>query len=125
MSRAERAADRAWRENRELREALRHLQDDGGDGNGGDMDLWQQSVENRLTELSSRVLWLAGGIAGSFVILLTVFLTQISATNSRVDGLGDRLGKVEATVERLDERTAAMQKQQGGMDAKLDKLLAQ
>ena len=87
------------------------------DDNGGDMDIWQQSVETRLGELSSRILWLAGGLAIGFVTLLGIMLT-------RTDGLGDRLAKVEATVERLDERTAAIQKQQDGMDTKLDKLLA-
>ena len=103
--------------------AVIDTQDDGtplnfgdGDGTSGGMDAWQTSVESRLAELSSRVLWLAGGIGGGFLVLLTIML-------ARTDTLGDRVAAVDRTatvvVQKVDQSEQRLERIEHLLDERL------
>lgn len=88
----------------------------GGDGDDGMADL--------LGRVSRLEQWFAGVVIGGLILFAGVAWTLHSSVAGRVDSLGDRIAKVEGGLERVDERTAAMQRQQDKMDGKLDELVS-
>ena len=99
-----------------LQAEVERLKSGGPGGTSDGMDPWQSSVETRLGELSSRVLWLAGGIAISFVTLLTILLT-------RTDGIIDRLSNVENATSVISTKIDQFDKRSERIERILDERL--
>lgn len=81
------------------------------------MESWQASVDRRL-----------GQTEGDIRSLLRYGAAAVVALALAIGGLylytGSQVAPLQSTVSRLDERTAAIQKQQDSMSAKLDQLIA-
>lgn len=95
------------------------------------MESWQASVDRRLgaaetslSDLMWKGIYAACALAAMIAGLYLYIGAQISGVDDRSSKLADRVAVVEATTARVDERTAAIQKQQEKMDGKLDELVS-
>lgn len=81
------------------------------------MESWQASVDRRLKQGEDDIRSLLRyGVAAVVALALAIGGLYLFT--------GSQLDPLKVTVGRLDERTAAIQKQQDGIDAKLDQLIA-
>jgi hypothetical protein len=87
------------------------------------METWPASIDRRVGQAETDVRTLLNRGAIAVVALAAMIGGLYLFVGAQDRDIERRLSAVEATVSRLDERTASMQKQQDDMDGKLDKLL--
>lgn len=95
----------------------------GPGGTSGGMETWPASIDRRVGQAETDVRTLLNRGAIAVVALAAMIGGLYLFVGAQDRDIERRLSAVEATVSRLDERTASMQKQQDDMDGKLDKLL--